>query len=110
MHGNEIAVENAGIAHAHTLHAQQEVRFLLEQAGIDLVARLDMLLGQDRRPGRDPPDERQAELVAQRILEPDAARGAREELDGPLALERAQVILGRIDRAETELPGNFVLR
>src|SRR5690606_2476569 len=99
---HEIAIENAGVPHAHALHAEQEVRLRLEQIGIDLIARLDVLLGEDRRAGRDAPDERQTELLAQRILQTDAPRRAGQELDRPLALERAQMLLGRIDRPELQ--------
>src|SRR5690606_26725229 len=102
MHGDGIAVEDAGIAHAHAFDPQQEMRLLLEQIRIDLIARLDVLLGEDRRARRDPADERQAELLAQRILEPDPTRRAGQQLDRPFALERAQMLLRRIDRLELQ--------
>src|SRR5690606_21302665 len=102
LHGDEIAVEDAGIAHAHAFDPQQEMRLLLDQIRLDLIASLDMLLGEDRRARRDPADERQAEMLTQRILEPDASRRARQQLDRSLALERAQMLLGRIDRLELQ--------
>src|ERR1700691_109610 len=61
-----------------------------------------MLLGQDRPAGGDPADERQAQLLAQDVLELDAARGAGDEIDGALALQGAQVFLGGIRRLEAE--------
>ena len=48
MHSDEIAIEDAGIAHAHALHPQKKVRRLLEQAGIDLIPRFYMFFGQNR--------------------------------------------------------------
>jgi 7-cyano-7-deazaguanine reductase len=39
----------------------------------DLVTRLDMFLGQNRLAGCNPANQRQPELIAQRILEPYAA-------------------------------------
>ena len=48
--------------------------------------RLDVLLGQDRVAGGDATDQRQTDLVTQRVLELNTTGGARNELDDPLAL------------------------
>src|SRR5690606_172011 len=107
VHGHEIAVQNTGVPHAHALYPAQKMRLRLEQIGIDLIARLDMLLGKNRRARRDAADERQAELLAQRILQTNAARRAGQQLDRTFALERAQMLLGRIDRPELQPLSNL---
>jgi hypothetical protein len=66
-----------------------------------------MLLGEDRAPRRDPPDQRQAGGLARRLLEPDAAGCARHQLDDALARQRPQVLLGGIRGTETERRGDF---
>ena len=45
----------------------------LEERRVDLVARFDVFFGQDGPAGSDPADQRQADLVAQGVLELDAA-------------------------------------
>lgn len=107
MHGDEVAIEDAGILHAHADDLQQVVRLRLEEVGIDLVARLDVFLGEDRAARRDPADERQAELLAHGVLQLDAARGAGDQRDHSLAGECAQVLFGGIRRAEAELGGDL---
>jgi hypothetical protein len=68
----------------------------LEERGIDVVARLDVLLGEDRPAGGDAADERQAHLLAQRVAQLDAARGAGAQFEHALALQGAQVLLGGV--------------
>ena len=58
MHRDQIAVQNSGIAHAHAMNTKQKVRRFLEKPGIDLIASLDVLLGENRLPCGDAPDER----------------------------------------------------
>src|SRR5690606_9124181 len=44
LDGEQVAVEDAGVAHAHAAHPQQVVGRLGEEGRIDGIARLDMLL------------------------------------------------------------------
>src|SRR5690606_41583287 len=55
-------------------------------------------------------DHRQAELLAQRILELDAARSAGHELEHAFLLQGAQVVLCRVGRLETQRPCNLRAR
>ena len=98
MHGEQVAVENAGIAHAHSADFQQVVGARLEQGGIDLAAPLDMLLGEDGAACGDAADERQPEALG----ETDAARGARSQLDRAFPLQHAQMLFGGVGRAVAE--------
>ena len=110
MHGDQVAIEYAGVLHAHAHDLQQVVRPRLEQPRVDAQVIDDVFLGQDRPAGRHAADQRQAQLLAQIVAQADAARGAGNQLDAALALQRAQVFLGRIGRTETELLGDFRTR
>src|SRR3989454_4542563 len=74
VHGEQVAVENACIAHAHAADFQQVVGARLEQGGIDLAAPLDMLLRENRAACGDAADERQPEALGKS----DAARSTRD--------------------------------
>src|SRR5882672_8917033 len=69
VYRQQVAVEDAGIAHAHAAYLQQVIRARLEHPGVQLIAFLDMGFGKDRTACRDPADQRQAEL----LFQPDAA-------------------------------------
>jgi hypothetical protein len=107
MHGDEIAIEDAGILHGHADHLEQVVRTRLEDRRIDVQAGFDVLFGENRTAGGDAADERQAHLFADGVLQLDAARGAGNERDDPFARERAQVLFGSVGRAKTELAGDL---
>src|SRR5437773_1268920 len=98
VHGEQVAVEDAGVAHAHAADFQQVVGTRLEQGGIDLAAPLDMLLGEDGAPGSNSADKRQPEALG----ETDAARGARSQLDRAFPLQHAQMLFGGVGRAVAE--------
>src|SRR5205809_91390 len=98
VHGEQVAVEDAGVAHAHAADFQQVVGARLEQGGIDLAAPLDMLLGEDGAPGSNSADKRQPEALG----ETDAARGARSQLDRAFPLQHAQMLFGGVGRAVAE--------
>src|SRR6266705_3504273 len=98
VHDEQVAVENAGIAHAHPADFQQVVSARLEQGGIDLTAPLDMLLREDGAACGDAADERQPEALG----ETDAARGARGQLDRAFLLQHAQMLFGGVGRAVAE--------
>src|SRR5690606_22045459 len=53
MHGQQIAIENADVLHAHAAYAQQVVGARFEEAGIELEGVFDMRLSEDWRPRRD---------------------------------------------------------
>ena len=86
------------------------MRLRAEKLWIEFVMRLDVFLRENRVTGRNLADERQAHLLTQRVLELDAARGARQEFEHALALQGPQVFFSGIGRLEPELPGNFGAR
>src|SRR6185503_16741539 len=102
MHCDQVTVQDADVAHAHAADPQEVVRTRAEQRRIDLEAALDVLLGEDRAASGHAADERQAELLAQRVLQHDAARAPRHQGDYALALQGAQVLLGGVGGAEAE--------
>src|SRR5690606_7226725 len=104
---DEVTVQNARIPHAHAADPEQEMRLRLEQIRIELIARLDVFLREDRRTRRHPADERQADLLPDRVLQTDTARRARDQLYGTLALERAQMLLCGVDGLELEPCSNL---
>jgi len=60
----QIAIEDASVAHAHAADLQQIVRGLGKQLGVQGVVGLDMGLGQDGAAGCDPTDQRERERDA----------------------------------------------
>ena len=70
----------------------------------------DVLLGQHRPAGRDPAHQRQRQLLAHRVAQPDAARSPRQQLDDTLARQRAQMLLGGIRGAKSKLGRDFGAR
>jgi hypothetical protein len=91
VHREQIPVQDAGIPHAATLHPQQEVGPGAEQAGIDGMAVLNMLDGQDRAASGYPPDHRQAALLLETgtlprpvLQEPDPPGTSAGQLDDPM--------------------------
>src|ERR1044072_6946374 len=79
MDCDQVAVPNAGVAHTHALDSEQEVRLLLEQIRIDLIASLDVLLRQKRRTCRNSSNERQPQLLTQRIFESNSSGRAPQQ-------------------------------
>ncbi len=57
--------------------------------------------------GGHAPDQREPELLAQRVLETDAARGSGHKFHAALARQGPQVLLGGVGRAEPELCGDL---
>src|SRR5262245_54789616 len=102
MHGHQIAVQDACVTHAHALNAQQEGRRLLEELRIYLIASFDVLFRQNRLTRGYFYDQRQSQLLTQRVFEPNTARGTRQELDDSFSFERTQMILGRVRRTKLE--------
>ncbi len=108
VHGEEVAVEDAGVLHAEAVHAQQVVGARREQRGIEPQVRLDVLGGEDRVAGGDAADERQAGArQLRRLGEAHAARGAGREFERALSGERAQVVFGRAGGAKAEPGGDL---
>ena len=60
MHGKEISLQNARILHAGSSHLEQIIGARLEEQGIDLIVRFDMLGGEYGAACSDPPDDRNA--------------------------------------------------
>ena len=76
LHREQVAVEDAGVAHAHAAHLQQVVGPAGEHAGFDQVGLVDVLLREDGAAGRDAAHQRQRQLrqAGQRQRELLAAR------------------------------------
>ena len=105
VHREQVTIVNPRVTHARSTHPQQVIGPRAEQTRVDPVTSLDMLAGEDRRPGCHPPHQRQT--VARPTAHTDPARSAGQHLDRPLALERTQMILGRIGRTKTECPADI---
>ncbi|MGF6368377.1 hypothetical protein OKW40_001127 [Paraburkholderia sp. RAU6.4a] len=120
LHREQVAVENARVAHRQAAHLQQVVGLAREQRRVTRVVLRDMFLREDRATRRDPADQRQRQLhqarmrqgeLIRRVLLPgqqaDAARRAGREFDHALARQRAQMFFRGIGRTEAEFGGNF---
>ena len=115
MHREQISLEDAGVTHRKAAHAQQIVSARREEIRVDLVMAGEIFFRQNWCPRRHAPDHRQLEqargaAAAAAIAHADAARGARGDLDRALLLERAQVLLGGVDRAKAHPLGDFGAR
>jgi hypothetical protein len=86
------------------------MRARAEQRRVYLETAFDVLLGEDRAAGGHAADQRQAELLAQRILQHDAAGTARDQRDHAFALQGAQVLFRGVGGAEAERLRNFRAR
>jgi hypothetical protein len=62
LHGQQVAVHDAGVAHRHAAHLEQVVGPALEQAAFDVVGLVDVLLRQDGRARRHAADQGQGQL------------------------------------------------
>src|SRR5258708_39788710 len=76
--------------------------------GVTLIAPLQFFRGEDGSARRNASDDWQLEepagaRAAAAVAPAQAARGAGGNFDGPLFLQRAQGLLGRIDRAKAHL-------
>jgi hypothetical protein len=98
MDGQQVAIKNAGVAHTHPAHLEQIVSAGGEQAGVNLVAALDVLGGKDGAAGGNPPDQGQAEG----FHEADAPGTALFKGDGTLGGQGAEVGFRRVGGAETK--------
>ena len=98
MDGQQVAIEDAGVAHAHAAHLEQVVGAGREQAGVYLVAALDVLGSEDGAAGGNPPDQGQAEG----FHEAYAPGAAFFKGDGTLGGEGAEVGFRCVGGAEAE--------
>ena len=114
LHGQQVAIHDAGVTHGHAAHLEQIVGLALEEAVLHVIGLVDMLLRENRGAGCDPPNQRQGELGqtwqrqgillvtgfidgAQGVtLEADTARSATDQLDHAFACQRLQVLFGCI--------------
>ena len=95
VHGDEVAIENAGIAHAEADDAQQEIRARPEHLRIDGEVRLDIAFGHDGAAGSDPPDEGKVSRRRQpRAVRQTQAAMFRRAFKRALADQCVDVILG----------------
>jgi hypothetical protein len=109
VHGEEIAVEAARVAHALTAHAQQIIRARRKKRGVDAVTAFDVLAREDRIARGHATYERQRALHrhAGEVLQAQAARRAGEHFDCTLARQGLQVILSRARRGKTQSARDF---
>ena len=83
MHGEQVAIQDADVAHAVAAHAEQVVRPRPEGVGRHLELRLDVFGGEDRLARRDPADHGQVRVfhapsaVVHRAQGAEAGTGAR---------------------------------
>ena len=128
LHREQVAVHDAGVAHAHAAHLEQVVGPAREHARFhqDRSGRCAPARGSGCPPRRGRPAAARAapgsaaagELLAARLVEraqcvrlqADAARGAADQLDHALARQRLQVLLGRVGRTKAELGGDLGAR
>src|SRR5450432_983102 len=117
LHEDVVAVEDAVLDHRLALHAQREdLARLADEEAIDAHRVLDVLDGQQGHAGRDPTDQRNLDEVivlpgrADRTPHTDRSQGARLQiftLQVSLLLQRAQVIVHPIGRANSEVEPNL---
>src|SRR5690606_14232525 len=86
VHGDDVAVQNADVLHTHAAHLQKVMRLGLEDFRVDLITRLDMLFREHGLAGRNSTNQRQAQLLTERILQLDASRGTWNQIDHALPL------------------------
>lgn len=104
-HGEEVAIEDAGIAHALPLHPEQVIGHRPEQSGRQAVAALDVLGGEDRPAGGDPADQRHPIFFLGQ--QPNAPGIAGNQGDRPLGGERLEMLLSAGRHPEAEVTGDL---
>src|SRR4051794_29915793 len=105
VHGEEVAFQDAGVAHRHAAHAQQVIGPRREKIGVDLVAPLQVLFGKHGRTSGYASDDGELEQLAGALAaaHANAARCTRGNFNGAFFLQRAQMLLGGVHRAKTHL-------
>ena len=99
MHGDEVAIEDAGITHARTAHTQQVVGAWAEQVGIDGVLRFDVFGSEDGAAGGDLPDPEKNDKFAHTLafLDEIGAWGVTKK-----PTDRPAILLGDLNIAPYE--------
>ena len=123
VHADQVAVEDAFVAHRIALHLQQVIRRRGEEGPIQQHVVVVVGIRTDRRAGRhlSQHGHTQALLVRGRecqirlgrrwgLEQADAAGAARHAFDGARLFQRLQVVLGSPHALETEGLGDFGLR
>jgi len=93
MHGEQVAVEDAGIAHAHADDAQQEIGTWPEQRRVDGVVRFDIAFGHDRAAGGNASDEGERCRRCPRAFCQTQAAMLRQAFQHTFADQRLDIIL-----------------
>ena len=62
LHGQQVAIHDAYVAHAHAAYFEQVVRLALKQTGLKVIGLLNVLLRENRAAGCNPPHQRKGEL------------------------------------------------
>ena len=62
LHGQQVAIHDANVAHAHAAYLEQVVGLALKQTGLKVIGLLNVLLRENRAAGGNPAHQRQGEL------------------------------------------------
>ena len=95
LHGQQIAIQNAGITHAVAADAEQVIGTSAKQGRVHLVLCDDMLQGQDWLPCGHAPNQWQGLGGDAGVVHNNAARGAALQAQGAFAGQCFEVIAGR---------------
>ena len=109
VHGEQVAIDDAGIAHRRTVYPQEVIGPRREEPGVDPVARLDVLDGEDRAARGHPTDQGQRALHRQPgdVPEAQAPRCAGQELERAFPGECLQVVLRRAGGRKAQTHGDL---
>lgn len=107
--GQQVAIEDAHVLHAHAVDPQQVVGARMEEGRVDVAGFLDVLLRQDRRTGGDTADDRQGRFVGLGFEARDSntARGTGGHLDRAFASEGLEVFFRSVGGLEPQFQRNF---
>jgi hypothetical protein len=107
--GQQVAIEDTHVLHAHAVHPQQVVRTWMEEGRVDVAGFLDVLLRQDWRTGGDATDDRQCRFVGLgfEARDANAPRSTGGHLDRAFASEGLEVFFGSVGGFEPQFQRNF---
>src|SRR5690606_32192711 len=108
MHGDQVAVEDAGIAHAPADHAQQVIGARTERVRVDAVVAFDVFRGEKGAAGGNPADEGEPGCRRRPRAKREAqATVMRKAFEHALANQRLYIILRRTMSCKPQILRNF---